>query len=218
MSEVQTPQAAQSTNPAAEGKTVLTEPVEPKAEAQAQPKADESTVNPNSEPKTQDAPAENKDVPLSYDLKIPEGSILKPEQVDELSAFAKEHKLHPDVAQKVLERESASVLSFAQAQQDQMKNAVAGWLDLTKKDKDFGGEKWAENATYAKQVIQKFGDEDLKKALDETGLGNHPALFRLAARIGKSMANDKAVFSGHTTTPEKKSHAEILYGPTQPEQ
>lgn len=211
MSEVQTPQAAQSTNQAAEGTTVLTEAVDANANAVVETKDVKEAVNPNSETKTQEAQADKKDEPLSYDLKLPEGSVLKPEHIEEISAFAKEHKLPPEVAQKVLERESASVLGFAQAQQEQMKKEVAGWLDQTKKDKEFGGEKWDENATYAKEVIRKFGDEDLRKALDETGLGNHPALFRLAARIGKSMANDKAVFAGQTTTPEKKSWAEILY-------
>lgn len=211
MSEVVNTQAAQSTNQAEEGKTVLTENVqaEVKADASASTPA---AVDPNSDKQSKEATQADAAVPVAYDLKLPEGSFLKPEQVEQISAFAKEHKMTPDLAQKLLERESVSISSFAQARQAEVDKEVSGWLTQVQNDPDYGGEKFKQNAEYARQFVKKYGDEDFWKALDMTGLGNHPALFRFMAKAGKAAANDKAVFAGTTTAPEKKSQAEILYG------
>jgi len=211
MSEVTNTQAAQSTNQAEEGKTVLTTPPQAEAQANAEAAKPGESVNPNSDANSQEAQPEAAAVPEKYELKLPEGSILKPEHVEQISAFAKEHKLSQELAQKLLERESGSVSSYAQARQAEIDKEVSGWLVQVQNDPEYGGEKFKQNAEYARQFVKKYGDEDFWKALDMTGLGNHPALFRFMARAGKAAANDKAVFAGTTTTPEKKSAAEILY-------
>lgn len=39
----------------------------------------------------------------------------------------------------------------------------------------------------AKKAVEAFGGEDLRAAMDSTGLGNHPAMVKAFAKIGKEM-------------------------------
>lgn len=41
--------------------------------------------------------------------------------------------------------------------------------------------------SFAKRAVQEYGGEDLKAALDQTGLGDNPALVKAFARIGKEL-------------------------------
>lgn len=55
------------------------------------------------------------------------------------------------------------------------------------------GDKFAANVDTARAVIKKFGGDqvaDIVKHLDDSGLGNHPQLVRLLAKIGESIMED----------------------------
>jgi len=150
---------------------------------------------------TQAAPV----VPEKYDLKLPEGSKLEASFVDQLSAFAKEQGLNQAQAQKLLDREHASRLAFETAHKAAQDKALAdyraGLMTTLEKDPEIGGAKLAENAEYAKRFVAQFGSEQLKKDLNESGLGNHPELIRMLAKAGKQfMAEDRSVH-GNPVTP-----------------
>jgi len=42
----------------------------------------------------------------------------------------------------------------------------------------------------AKRIINKFGSKALKKALDETGLGNSPSMLSMLVRIGAKLESN----------------------------
>jgi hypothetical protein len=48
----------------------------------------------------------------------------------------------------------------------------------------------------------EFGGDELKQVLNESGLGNHPALFKAFAKIGKAMSEDTFVKSKAHSSPE----------------
>ena len=83
------------------------------------------------------------------------------------------------------------------------------WFNAVKTDKDFGGDKFAENAEMAKRFIDKFGCDEMKTMLDETGYGNHPLLFKMMVRASKEFANDQVVRGNSTET--QMSQADVLY-------
>lgn len=52
------------------------------------------------------------------------------------------------------------------------------------------GQRYEMALNNAKSVIQRYGDDDFKRRLDETGLGNDPGMLRMFARIGAEMGGD----------------------------
>jgi hypothetical protein len=153
--------------------------------------------------------------PISYDLKLPDNALVDKTHVDEVVTFAKEYKLTNDVAQKILERSNQTLAAYVGKQKETFETQSKTWADEVKNDKELGGEKFNETVETAKRVLDKFGSDDFKKALNETGLGNHPELVRVFARIGKTMSEDKLVLPG-TQGPGKKSMEEVFYGGSEP--
>lgn len=178
--------------------TTVTTLTEEKPSAEVDPKKAQEG-KPDAEPK--------------FELKLPEGSLLKPEAVERMTARAKELKLTPEQAQAELERESELVKTFVEGEKGKLAEQVKEWVAESSKDPEIGGEAFAKNAEYAKRVVNRFGTDAFKKALNETGLGNHPELVRVFVRIGRAMTEDQLVLpSGQSTAP--KSPAEVLYGDT----
>jgi hypothetical protein len=83
------------------------------------------------------------------------------------------------------------------------------WLAEVKADKDMGGDNFARTEADAQRAVKKFGNADLTAYLAETGEGNHPAIVRLLANVGKLLREDEVVGQGGAAS--SKSASEILY-------
>jgi hypothetical protein len=194
------PATAATTDPKAAPETGTTVTGQPdgKPAAEATTKQPDGTKTPESKP---------------LELKLPEGSHLAADAVEKIAARAKELNWTPEQAQAELQRESDMVKSFVEGEKQKLAQEVTAWVDASKKDTEIGGEKFAQSAEIAKRVVNRFGTEAFKKALNETGLGNHPELVRVFVRIGRAMTDDQLVIaSGQPTAP--RSAADVLYGET----
>jgi hypothetical protein len=215
MSEVVKEAAAQEpTQPAA----TETKPVESKeAAAPAEtPKAEAKADEAGAESKTADKP-EGEKTPektdeVKLELTLPEGALLKPEHVETITSFAKEHGLSNAQAQKLLERDAALVEAAVKSQQEHHDQMVAEWKKAASEDKELGGQAFAENLETAHRALKAFASDELLEFLDATGLGNHPGMIRVFNRIGKAMAEDKFVHSKSTGSSARKDPAKVLYG------
>ena len=190
-------------------------PADPPKDPPKDPPADPPKDPPEDPPK--DPPKDSKgdkDVPEKYDLKLPKDSLLNDEAIKTVADFAKSKKLTQDQAQSILERENALAIQGQDNQEKQVEKAKADWLEQSKSDKEFGGDKFKETQELAYRAVDKYGNKALKDALNETGLGNHPEWVRFAKNIGKAMADDKLVTGAPGGTGQKKSTAEVLYGAT----
>jgi len=203
------------------GKTT-TEP----AGAAADPKAGEGAgkqppaTEPQGEPKKEAAadgkpvtkgPDDKPQAEIKYDLKLPEGSHLDASAVERVTAKAKELKLTPEQAQSELNRESELLKTYVEGQQAQLAKTVDTWVEEAKKDPEIGGDGFVKSAEIAKRVVNRFGTEEFKKALNDTGLGNHPELIRVLTRIGRAMTEDQLILpSGQGKGP--RAPEDILYG------
>lgn len=58
------------------------------------------------------------------------------------------------------------------------------------------GDAYGEKMDLAKVAVKEFGGDELKAAMDETGLGNDPRMIKAFAKIGRSMSDDKLYGSG----------------------
>lgn len=149
-------------------------------------------------------------VPDKYDLKLPDGSLLDAKATEKVSSFAKEMKLTQTEAQAVLERESALLASYVDNQKQHLAQQQKEWVESVKVDKELGGDNFNKNIEMAKRVVDRYGTDSFKKALNDSGLGNHPELVRFVSRIGKAMSEDQLVLPG-TSPAGKKSLEDIFY-------
>jgi hypothetical protein len=175
----------------------------PDANAQGnQPNANADGANPDG---TANKDGEGAKAPESYEFQMPEGVELDKAAADEFSGIAKEYGLTQEQAQKVADVGAKMVQRQLEAHAAQ----VAAWTEAVKTDKEIGGDKLNENLAIARKTIDTFGSPELKNVLNQTGLGNHPEIVKLAYKIGKAISDDGFVRGGNTTA--QKSAAEILY-------
>jgi hypothetical protein len=166
------------------------------------------------EPVIESPKLEDKKVPDKYDLKLPEKTLLAPERLQGVAEYSKKHGLSQEAAQGLVDRENEAVMSYAKAYEDSVNENIDSWESKTKADKEIGGVHFAENIGHAKRALESFGSQELKQALSQTGLGNHPELIRMFSKIGRQMAPDKLVAPGSVSPGGRQGIAELFYDNT----
>lgn len=140
---------------------------------------------------------ESPKVPEKYEfiLKDDKGEAL---QVDDsiVKAFTPVLKKH-GVSQEVAS-ELAGVLMGVLGGQDTMITEAFtsqrdSWGASAKTDKEYGGAAFEVNLKTAQKAIAKFGSDEFKTLLDETGLGNHPEFLRLFWKLGKTISEENII-------------------------
>lgn len=147
--------------------------------------------------------------PEKYEFKAPEGAAFDDKVIGVYSEVARELNLPQDAAQKMLDKVAPVIAS---QQLEAIKTAQSAWLESTKSDKEFGGERLSENVAVAKKALDAFGTPELRQLLDDSGLGNHPEVVRLFYRAGKAISEDRLVPGGTRPTGPAKDPATALYG------
>lgn len=178
----QTPPA---TPPAAAAPTLGTPPAPPAA---ATPPAAPDPTKPPETP-----PAAAPVVPEKYDIKLPDGMEIDPKALEHYTPVLKELGVTAEGAQKLVDAQLALASQAQKANDEAFTAQVENWGKLSREDKEFGGTAFDTNLVVAQRALAKFGTPDLKKLLDDTGLGNHPEVMRAFVRIGKQIGEDGGV-------------------------
>lgn len=215
MSEVTT-ETAQATTTAVEGKA--TAPAATATQSATETALTAATVETKpaqtTEPaKTDPAAKQTPVVPEKYELKLPKDSKLDASSIEKTAAFAKANGLSNEQAQSLIDREHEAVQGFAKVQMEEFEKTKGSWRAELSADKEIGGEALNQNVEMAKRVVTRFGTDGFKKALNESGYGDHPELVRVFARIGKAMSEDQLIIPG-TQTGGKKAIHDMFYGGT----
>jgi len=147
---------------------------------------------------TGDKQTDNKDAkpegpPEKYEFQLPDGMELDQEALAEFDPIARELNLNNEQAQKLASIYANRMQKSVQQQQESWNQTIAKWVSDMKSDKEIGGDSFTPSVKHAQNAINKFGTPELKSALDSYGMGNHPELVRVFARIGKAMAEDTHV-------------------------
>lgn len=184
------------------------------AEASA-PNQQQAAEGQNADPATSGAgdqppgdQAKPQGAPEKYEFTLPEGIQLDDKGTAAFSEVAKELNLTQEAAQKVLDK-MGPVISGRHA--EALTQAKAQWVEGSKSDKEFGGEKLGENLAIAKKAFDTFGTPELRTLLNESGLGNHPEIIRAFFRAGKAISEDKFVPAGSGSPKGAKGLADALY-------
>lgn len=145
--------------------------------------------------------------PEKYEFKATEGLTFAPEVLGSFEGLAKELGLPQEAAQKVLDTMGPQI---AAAQQAAIAKQQAEWTALSASDKEFGGEKLAENLAVAKKALDAVGSPELTQLLNDSGLGNHPEIIRAFLKVGKSISEGSFV-SGGMSQKGAQDAASVLY-------
>jgi hypothetical protein len=180
-----------STGSAAGGETVLTGSAT--APADAKPKTESGAA---------DAKAGQGEAPAEISLKLPEG-WQSGKEVDDFKAWAKSAKLTSEQAQAAFDLHVRTQQAQLQELQDHHAQQQREWTEALKVDKDFGGAKYDANRAQAQKAFTQFGSPELAQFLNETGLGNNPALVRWAWRVGQALGEDTPAGTGAGVRTEK---------------
>lgn len=172
-------------------------------------KPDGETSHPQ---KTQGDSAAQRIIPEKYDLKMPKESYLDESVVDNLAEWAKKNNLTNAEAQAVLERENGLRAAIVKGHQEELDNSAASWLEESKSDGEIGGDNFNETVALAKRVVDKFATPALIKALNESGLGNHPEVIRVFKRIGEHLKDDGLVLANSDLGKQERNLEDIFYG------
>jgi hypothetical protein len=154
---------------------------------------------------TQDTKPE---VPEKYDFKLPDDVKVDPAGMQAFSEFAKEAGLSQEAAQGLISK-LAPAMQARQA--EAIQQLRTSWEDASKSDKEFGGDKLAENLSVAQKAMTTFGTPELRTLLNETGLGNHPEIIRAFVRAGKAISEDRFVPSTGGAAGQSRDAAKSLY-------
>ncbi|MEC5161716.1 MULTISPECIES: hypothetical protein [unclassified Janthinobacterium] len=170
--------------------------------------ADAPTDAPADKPAEDAAPkaADKPTAPEKYEFKAVDGAEFDPAVLGEFEGVAKELGLSQDAAQNVLDKMGPQI---AKAQLARIEQAKTQWADSAKTDKEFGGEKFAENLSVAKKALDAFGTPALTQLLNDSGLGNHPEVIRMLYKAGQKISGSSFVTGGGS--PSMGNTAATLY-------
>lgn len=138
--------------------------------------------------------------PEKYEFKAQDGQEFDAGIITAFSEVAKELNLSQDAAQKVLDKVAPVIQTRQSEQVETIRNE---WVEQSKTDKEFGGEKLSENLSVAKKALDNFGSPELRALLNESGLGNHPEVIRFMFKAGKAISED--TFVGNSPNPGSRS-------------
>lgn len=134
--------------------------------------------------------------PEKYELAL-EGVELDPDLVGEAEPILRDLKLSNDQANALLPLAPKIMAKAQEATIQQMIEAGAkqrkDWLDAFSADPDIGGAKREETEHLAAKGLDALGygkDHAFRKALNESGFGNHPDMIRAFRRIGEMVGED----------------------------
>lgn len=171
-------------------------------------------------------------VPDTYELTLPEGVTLDTELLAEATPVLKELGLTNDQASKLTPLVPKIYERVAKQQIDAFAELRKGWAKETVQDKEIGGKNWPETEAFVAKALDTFGSPSEMKEVDgkmvetnefrillnETGLGDHPAMVRMFRAIGQKVGEDTTFARSEAATTTKKSREEILYPDDVPKQ
>lgn len=149
--------------------------------------------------------------PDAYQFKAPEGLAYTEATTKAFADVAKEAGLSQEAAQTIYSKMGTFL---AQKQAADVAAVHDAWAAAAKGDKEIGGDKLDATVADAKAAVQRFGGDAATRALNETGLGNHPEIIRMMARIGRAIKEDtlEGAAKGEAGKEAPKTLGQALYG------
>jgi hypothetical protein len=172
-------------------------PAEEAAPTEADTKTDDGAENP---------------APVVYEpFVLPQGVEVDQGALDAAQTLFAEARLSQPQAQKLVDLYAGKMNELAQRQIEAVERRQIAWVAEVKNDPELGGTRFETARASARKALTRFGTPELRRSLDELGVGNNPQLFRFFVQVGRSISED--TFAGARSTVAPRSAAETLYPP-----
>ena len=179
-------------------------------EGAQQQQAQQTPPPPAGEQQAQGQQQQAQQTPADYQpFTVPEGMQYDTQQATEFGALAKELGLNQSQAQKLVDHYVARWVGAQDEFEQRLQAERSAWVDGIKAHAEYGGAKLGESLGYAGRFINAFGGDALKKALDITGAGDHPAIFEAFVKAGKLMSEDSFASSGTAGDGKQKTFSDL---------
>lgn len=153
---------------------------------------------------------------------LPEGTEIDKDALAAVTPVAKEIGLSNEGLSKIAAVYAEKVLPHVADQlNDTLQRDIAAthaqWaneaVELVKTDEVFGGKQLSEVQQVSAKAIDRFAGPEFRTFLEETGLGNHPAMLKFAFLAGSAISEDTTFERGGPAA-KPKSRTEKYYGST----
>ena len=142
--------------------------------------------------------------PAEYQLAMPEGVTIDPDLLTAAAPVFQELGLTSEQASKLVplaQQVQERLWSSMTAHHNEVRTA---WKNEARADSTIGGTNWNDSLVLARNALDIGGagpGSEVRKLLNDTGLGDHPAFIRMFRNLGMRL--------GSTTGP--KTAADIFY-------
>ncbi len=155
------------------------------------------------------------------DFEVKDLGELTAEDIKDIKAFAKQHKVPKEIALAMVEDAKKKVTDFKKFVADQKteaerkkKETRIQWYQELKADPDFGGEKFQANVKRAEKVMSEFFP-NLKKELTGKGGMLPPYVMRDLVKLGNHLYSAEPLINGDPpstpNTPKEESDDPLDY-------
>lgn len=172
---------------------------------------DPNTPTEATPPSTSETPV----VPEAYDFKAPEGATLDPKVIEAASPIFKELGLSQDAAQKLVDFYSAQTTKINADLIKSVEDMRASWRDAVMKDPEIGTKIDSVKVELgrAKDRLPAEVRTAFDTALNETGMGDHPAIVRALYEFSK-LVNEGTHVTGGAPSPLGQNSKGVAQRPT----
>ncbi len=148
-----------------------------------------------------------------YDFgEMPEGMELDPTWAEAMQPALKDAGITGKQAKALAPLVAKLRADEAKAQMDAWGETLRGWTDAAEKLPEFKEIGHEAGLAIANRGLDAFGTDDLKQALANTGMSNHPELVRAFYKIGLTVKEDNTETNGGQATDTPAAIQHRLYG------
>lgn len=189
MADETTPDSAAVLYPNDVPKSEQPAPQPPKASAAQDKPSSAEILYPDDKPDGDQADEPVHGAPDSeYSLELPAGLTMTEEIWKEVGPTFRELNLSNAGAQRLMPLAAKFRDRVIDGQTKAHGAAAKEWAAQAKADPDIGGANWRETETMMSSAMKAGNDREFAALLEESKLGNHPAMVRFLRNVGRALA------------------------------
>ena len=137
-------------------------------------------------------------IPDTYEITTSTGEQLNGEDLEKLNQVCKKAGITQKQAQMLFSAYENDVTNFNQQLQSSYNQQLQSWRDAVMNDRELGQENFEKTKANIKNVISRFGSNELSDFLNKSGLGYNPDFVRFVNKVGSLISNDNNFIGGNT--------------------
>lgn len=157
------------------------------------------------------------EVPDTYTFKDQNGNEINDTCTEDVQECFKQAKLTKKQADILLNAYRDAVNRIGDFEKEQRTQMTDAWYKQVKNDPELGGNNLNNTKMMIGRVMERFGNQELRDYLNQTGLGYSPAMVRFVTKIGEALGNDADFVTGRGVSHDTEYDRNKRLYPNSPE-